>query len=284
MAATLPRSRCQGRRYRDAPASEIILDMDLIPVEQRPVAGALVQTCNARDLHAFLESGKDFSNWIKVQIKRARLIEGRDYVRVSAFAQKGDLEIVGFSGPKDRIEYHVTIEAGKHIGMMSNSERGFQIREYFLECERRALAAHTQFNGMATSIEAVAYEAGKRGAQDAIRESLPALVHEAALSRHGAHVPGWTAGDVVHEVVADMKGLRGLPQMVSRHLDSYHKDNGARVTRGYLGSNKACLFDEETCRQWLKEKGRALIERYVQMRRGQDVLPFIIKGKKKGAA
>lgn len=118
----------------------------------------------------------------------------------------------------------------------------------------------------------------------ALTETVAVMVEAELLKRHGGHVPGWTAGDVVHEVVADMKGLRGLPQMVSRHLDSYHKDKGATVKRGYLGSNKACLFDEETCRQWLKEKGRALIERYVQMRRGQDVLPFIIKGKKKGAA
>lgn len=35
---------------------------------------------NARDLHAFLESKRDFSNWIKDRIERYDLVENVDYV------------------------------------------------------------------------------------------------------------------------------------------------------------------------------------------------------------
>lgn len=34
---------------------------------------------SARDLHAFLRVGKDFSTWIKVQIARARFLEHQDF-------------------------------------------------------------------------------------------------------------------------------------------------------------------------------------------------------------
>ena len=67
---------------------------------------------NARDLHAFLEVKKDFSDWIKKQIERARLLEGRDYI---IFPQKGENTGRGRSS----LEYHLTIEAAKHIAMMS---------------------------------------------------------------------------------------------------------------------------------------------------------------------
>ena len=104
----------------------------LIAINNGNIGGATVQAVNARDIHAFLEVGKDFSNWIKAQIKRARLAENRDYV---AFAQKG----VG--GKFDAIEYHLTIEAGKHVSMMSGTDKGFEVRDYFIECERKAKAA-----------------------------------------------------------------------------------------------------------------------------------------------
>jgi len=42
---------------------------------------------NARELHGFLEVGKDFSSWIKIQIERARLVENRDFVTLT---QKGE--------------------------------------------------------------------------------------------------------------------------------------------------------------------------------------------------
>lgn len=41
-----------------------------------------INTVNARDLHAFLGVGKDFSAWIKKQIGRARLVENRDFITV----------------------------------------------------------------------------------------------------------------------------------------------------------------------------------------------------------
>ncbi len=105
-----------------------------IPLAQREIVGEFVQTFDGRDLHADLKVGKDYSNWAKVQIKRARLVENKDYV---VFAQKG----VNPSGGRPSVEYHFTLEAGKHIGMMSGTARGSEVREYFLACERHARAA-----------------------------------------------------------------------------------------------------------------------------------------------
>lgn len=54
---------------------------------ERKIDGA--PSVNARDLHASLGVEKDFSNWIKMQIRRAMLDEGDDYV-VALLAQKGE--------------------------------------------------------------------------------------------------------------------------------------------------------------------------------------------------
>ncbi|WP_375652243.1 MULTISPECIES: antA/AntB antirepressor family protein, partial [unclassified Bartonella] len=42
----------------------------LIPISEQTVGQETVQTVNARDLHAFLEVGKDFSTWIKYRINK----------------------------------------------------------------------------------------------------------------------------------------------------------------------------------------------------------------------
>ena len=79
---------------------------ELIKIENQKIGDGFVRTVNARDLHAFLEVKKDFSNWIKKQIERARLVEGRDYI---IFAQKGENTGRGRSS----LEYYLTIEAVK---------------------------------------------------------------------------------------------------------------------------------------------------------------------------
>lgn len=103
-----------------------------IALTDSEIGGATVQTVNARTLHESLGVKKDFSDWIKAQIKRAMLVENRDFVAVP---QKGD------GGKFAAIEYHLTLEAGKHIAMLSGTAKGREVREYFIECERKVKAA-----------------------------------------------------------------------------------------------------------------------------------------------
>jgi phage anti-repressor protein len=106
--------------------------MSAIAITTRVIGSGQVQTANAREIHEELEVKKDFSDWIKAQIKRADLTENEDFLTVP---QKGA------GGKFDSIEYHLTIEAGKHIAMMSGTPKGKVVRRYFIECERLAKQA-----------------------------------------------------------------------------------------------------------------------------------------------
>ncbi len=93
----------------------------------------LKQSVDARELHSFLEIGKDFSSWIKAQIKRADLVKYADFEELT---QKGELSRTG----QTRTDYALSIESAKNISMMSQSEKGKEVRRYFIECEKKALA------------------------------------------------------------------------------------------------------------------------------------------------
>ena len=86
------------------------------------------QAVNARDLHVFLEVGRDFSNWMKDQIEKCDLVENQDY---EVFAEKGENP----KGGRPSKEYALSISAAKEISMMSQTEKGKQARRYFIACE-----------------------------------------------------------------------------------------------------------------------------------------------------
>ena len=53
---------------------------ELIQVVERQIGDGAIQTVNARELHAFLEVGKDFSSWVKDRIQKYGFVEHHDFV------------------------------------------------------------------------------------------------------------------------------------------------------------------------------------------------------------
>lgn len=107
---------------------EILVEDQLIPIKNND--GRTV--ANARDLHEFLESRKDFSSWIKDRIERYDLVENEDYVIL--LPQKG--EQTGRGG-HNKIDYVLTLDAAKELSMVEGNEKGKQARKYFIACEKK---------------------------------------------------------------------------------------------------------------------------------------------------
>ncbi|BBF07675.1 antA/AntB antirepressor family protein [Haemophilus influenzae] len=98
---------------------------NLIPVFNGLIQNQPVQLCNARELHAFLEIQTRYNDWIKNRINEYGFIQDEDY-----------LVITERTNGRPRKEYHITLDMGKELGMVERNERGRQIRQYFIRCER----------------------------------------------------------------------------------------------------------------------------------------------------
>ena len=107
---------------------------ELVKIEKRyiPADGNESNTVNARELHGKLGIGRDFSSWVKDQIVRARLVEGQDFI---VFPEKGE-NPSGRLGGRPSKEYYLTLDAAKHIAMVSGCEKGHEIRQYFIDFEK----------------------------------------------------------------------------------------------------------------------------------------------------
>ncbi|GEM55277.1 toxin-antitoxin system, toxin component, Bro domain protein [Flavobacterium branchiophilum NBRC 15030 = ATCC 35035] len=88
---------------------------------------------SARELHSFLEVGRDFSNWIKNRIQEYGFIENEDF---EVFANSGEKEKSG----RPAIEYALTLDMAKELAMVEKNTKGKQARRYFIAIEKQATA------------------------------------------------------------------------------------------------------------------------------------------------
>jgi phage anti-repressor protein len=101
-----------------------IIENGLVPIYKHDAYG---QAVNARDLHKFLGVEARFNDWIARRIEDCRLKENEDWVLL-----KNEQNSEG----RPRKEYALTMDASKLVSMMERSDKGDEIRRYFLAVEK----------------------------------------------------------------------------------------------------------------------------------------------------
>ena len=87
-----------------------------------------------RDLHAFLEVSRDFTNWAK-QMFDYGFTEHEDYLEIS-LANFGEQS----RGGQNKRNWAISLDMAKELSMIQRSEKGKQARQYFIEVEKQARA------------------------------------------------------------------------------------------------------------------------------------------------
>ena len=106
---------------------------ELIPINKADFNGAEINSVNARELHAVLESKYQFADWIKSRLDETDAIENIDYIIVSE-----KTETMTEHGKKASIrnEYILSTDIAKEIAMLERNEVGKKVRRYFIEFEK----------------------------------------------------------------------------------------------------------------------------------------------------
>ena len=109
---------------------------NLVPVFTGTLQDQSTQLCNARDLHAFLAVGRDFTSWIKERIAEYGFTDGEDFSPVLGKS----------TGGRKRTDYHLTLDMAKELAMIENNDQGRAVRKYFIACEKKARQPDLQKN------------------------------------------------------------------------------------------------------------------------------------------
>lgn len=137
----------------------------LITLHTQTINSQELNTVNARELHSFLQSKRQFSDWIKQRIIDYNFVENQDFISFSQFCEKPN-------GGRPTTEYYITLDMAKELSMVERNEQGKQARKYFIECEKQLnhiipKSLPEALRAYATEVEA--HEKTKQQLQEAIK-------------------------------------------------------------------------------------------------------------------
>lgn len=87
------------------------------------------QLVSARELHKALNVKTRFSQWVTQNFKHFR--ENIDFSYVVTTTHQNQ-----YGGIKEIQDYALSVEMAKHIAMMSGTDKGYEIRDYFIQVEQ----------------------------------------------------------------------------------------------------------------------------------------------------
>lgn len=103
--------------------------MQLLTIHNDQPIGAEINSADARELHAFLNSEQQYADWIKNRITQYGFIENQDYIVKTTY-----------TGRRPRKEYFITLDMAKELCMVENNDKGKEARRYFIKCEQELQA------------------------------------------------------------------------------------------------------------------------------------------------
>lgn len=99
--------------------------MELIKIQEKNGE----KLASARELHTFLESKQEFTNWIKARIEKYGFVENEDFL----------INLSESTGGRPSTDYILKMDMAKEISMVEGNEKGKQARKYFIQCEDKIL-------------------------------------------------------------------------------------------------------------------------------------------------
>lgn len=103
--------------------------MQLLTIKNDQPIGAEINSADARELHAFLNSEQQYADWIKNRISQYGFLENQDYIIKTTY-----------TGRRPRKEYFITLNMAKELCMVENNAKGKEARQYFIKCEQELQA------------------------------------------------------------------------------------------------------------------------------------------------
>jgi len=212
-----------------------------VPVRDREVGGATLPTVLARDMYVFLGVRTAFTHWFRRQAVKCLLVVDQDYEEL--LSAKNDRKAVSNRPLK---EFVLTLNAAKEIGMADKSQRGKDLRLYFLDCEARLLAG----KGPAEGSDGLQAARPVADFAASLVETRPASLHRGLIDQAEIHL-------VLEEFIRT-KGIADdiagpLALSIERALA---QDIRSGILQGRFGIHpvtKRLLFDQVTLNAWWRQ-------------------------------
>ena len=120
-----------------------VIENEIVPVYETDKG---IKVVNGRELHHILQSGQDFSTWVKKRLAECDALENEDFHRFHKKKEANNATI---------IEYIIKLDTAKEMAMLERNEKGKQVRRYFIEVEKRYKRTSIELNTMSPELQAI---------------------------------------------------------------------------------------------------------------------------------
>ena len=100
---------------------------ELIQISKVNINGAEVNSVNSRDIYDYLKIGRHYADWIKSSIDKYGFEDNLDFT-IHKFV----------IGKNTQLDYIVTLDMAKELCMVSNTDKGKEVRRYFIHVEKES--------------------------------------------------------------------------------------------------------------------------------------------------
>lgn len=201
------------------------------------------QTVDARELHKNLQLKRQFTDWIESQLNL--FIKGQDYVILGSDLLHADVKQK--KGGNVKKDYILTLDTAKHIAMMSKTEKGREIRQYFIKAEKQ----YKRFLKMQTAPERIPHRRENLMHNKAFNEAVEEFVKyvEGKSSMPSRYYMIFN-NMVNHALFEFPKKIKNIPDKLSiaqlnfsntaKHVVAYELRKGLGLEDDYEVIKKAC--------------------------------------------
>lgn len=105
---------------------------ELLNINNHEIGEETVNSVDARELYETLQIKKDFADWMRHQVKSLSLDKNIDYISFKNVVKRD-------KGASMRIEYILTTDTAEHIAMASRTQKGKEIRRWFIDLKKEHL-------------------------------------------------------------------------------------------------------------------------------------------------
>jgi phage anti-repressor protein len=206
----------------------------IIPVSSHD---QLDQVVDARGLWTALQVSTRFADWVKRRLSEMYAIENTDYCVIDPFSN------LRFNEPKynnQEIDYAFTLDTAKHIAMLERTDVGRQIRQYFIEAEKKSRTLPS----IPTDPLSLALQAALETRELVLANNsrMASLEADVASIRASAKIEGSQIGR-----------LHALGQALGKAMGNYRKGWGLYKDRFVLASYRDTLQkDYAEATKWLE--------------------------------
>lgn len=118
-----------------------IIEDELVPVYETSAGEKVVY---GTELYSYLESKRQYTDWLKTRLQDCDAIENEDF---QSFSQKNE------KGGRPQKEYIIKLDIAKEMAMLERNEKGKQVRRYFIQIEKKY--KKNILNGLSKELQAV---------------------------------------------------------------------------------------------------------------------------------